>query len=137
MEYKYRIERDDYSNAGKVSSNIKQILKQLGIQIDILRRIAIASYEAEINMIIHSYGGEIRMEIKDQGLVVLNFNDVGPGIENMEKAMTPGYSTASQEARELGFGAGMGLVNIKKVSDEFHLETSSDGTKLSLSFHIL
>lgn len=132
----YSIVREDYANAGKVSTNVKTLLKQLSIDSSILRRIAVACYEAEINMIIHSYGGEIILEISDEGIVYLSFNDCGPGIEDLDKALTPGYSTASKEAREFGFGAGMGLPNIKRVSDSFQIDTSSKGTKLKIGFHI-
>lgn len=132
----YPIVRDDYANAGKVSTHVKGVLKQLAIPSDILRRIAVACYEAEINMIIHSFGGEIMLEISDEGNVYLSFNDNGPGIENVEKALTPGYSTASKKAREFGFGAGMGLPNIKRVSDSFELNTSSKGTRLRIGFYI-
>ncbi len=130
----YPVMREDYANAGKVSTNIKGLLKQLGLPADILRRIAVACYEAEINMIIHSYGGEVVLEISEEG-VYLSFNS-GPGIRDVEKAMMPGYSTASGKALEFGFGAGMGLPNIKRVADTFDLQTSSQGTCLKIGFHI-
>lgn len=132
----YPIHQEDFTNAGKASTNIKSLLKQLGIATDILRRIAVACYEAEINMIIHSDGGEIILEITDDGMVYLSFNDRGPGILDVEKALTPGYSTASSQAREFGFGAGMGLPNIKRVSDTFDLKTSPSGTSLKIGFKI-
>ena len=95
FEQRYAILREDYANAGKASSAIKSALKQLGIAPDILRRIAVACYEAEINLIIHSYGGEILMSIDEENSkVILSFNDTGPGIPDMEKALTPGFSTA-------------------------------------------
>ena len=97
----YDVVREDYANAGKVSGQIKKYLKQLGIASGILRRIAVASYEAEINMIIHAYGGKIYMDIEEDK-VKLVFNDVGPGIEDVEKAMVKGYSTASEKARADG-----------------------------------
>ncbi|MEF9962356.1 MAG: ATP-binding protein [Erysipelotrichaceae bacterium] len=136
MQYSYSIERDNYGEAGKASSNIKQTLKLLDIDGSILRRIAVASYEAEINMIIHSYGGNITMDILEEGIVNLAFIDCGPGIPDVEKAMQPGYSTASEKAREFGFGAGMGLVNIKRVSDSFQLDTSPCGTTLRIAFNL-
>ena len=92
--------------------------------------------EAEINLIIHSYGGEIILEITEDGIVYLSFNDSGPGITDLEKALTPGFSTASTQAREFGFGAGMGLPNIKRVSDIFEINTSSAGTNLKIGFKI-
>lgn len=132
----YIVNREDFANAGKVSRNIKSLLKQLGVTSDILRRIAVACYEAEINLIIHSYGGEIILEITDDGIVYLSFNDTGPGIQDIEKALTPGFSTASTQAREFGFGAGMGLPNIKRVSDTFDIDTSPSGTNLRIGFRI-
>lgn len=131
----YTIEKDNYDDAGKVSSEIKRTLKQLGLDKSILRNIAIACYEAEINMIIHSDGGKITFELNDEGEVTLNFDDVGPGIENLEKAMQPGYSTASSKARALGFGAGMGLVNMKRVATEFNITSSPNGTHLKMRFY--
>lgn len=135
MEYRYVINKDDYANAGKVSTQIKKILKELGVPPEVLRRMAIACYEAEINMIIHSYGGIIKLSISDQ--ISFVFKDTGPGIPDIQMAMQPGYSTADDKARELGFGAGMGLANIKKVSDEFNIESNVEGTTLSLRFNIL
>lgn len=132
----YPVFREDYANAGKISANVKGLLKGLSVQNEILRRIAVACYEAEINMIIHSYGGEIILEIMDDGLITLSFVDKGPGIEDIDQALTPGYSTASKEAREFGFGAGMGLPNIKRVSDVFDIHTSSKGTHLKIGFHV-
>lgn len=136
FEETYQIIQNDFVNAGKVSSHIKSVLKQIGVPSDVLRRIAVACYEAEINCIIHSLGGTITLEISEEGTIILKFDDIGPGIEDVEKALTPGYSTASQHAREFGFGAGMGLPNIKRVSDEFELTTSKEGTHLRLGFHI-
>ena len=130
------VNKDDFANAGKVSTKIKSILKQLGVSSDVLRRIAVACYEAEINMIIHSLGGEIVLEITEDGVVYVSFNDNGPGINDIEKALTPGFSTASTQAREFGFGAGMGLPNIKRVSDTFDIKTSPAGTNLKIGFNI-
>ena len=135
MEYRYNIVKDDFVNAGKISSQIKQLLKQLGIDADILRNIAIACYEAEINTVIHSDGGEVILIITPEQ-VQLEFIDVGPGISDIEKAMMPGYSTANEVARSYGFGAGMGLANIKRVSDEFEIKSSVDGTHLTLRFEV-
>lgn len=131
----YTIEKDNYDDAGRVSSEIKRTLKQLGLDKTILRNIAIACYEAEINMIIHSDGGLITFELDDEGTVTLKFDDVGPGIPDLEKAMQPGYSTASNKARQLGFGAGMGLVNMKRVASEFSIESSNQGTHLHMRFY--
>lgn len=132
----YHVQCEDYANAGRVSSSIKAILKQMGLTPNVLRNIAVACYEAEINMIIHSKGGEIQLNIAEDGLLSIQFNDCGPGISDLEKAMSPGWSTASDKAREFGFGAGMGLPNIKRVSDEFEIETSPQGTRLMIGFRI-
>lgn len=134
LHEEYEVKKDDYVNAGKVSSHVKDILKQVGIDPKVLRNIAVACYEAEINLVIHTEGGKVSLDLMDDGSVNLVFSDTGPGIEDIEKAMTPGYSTADEEARSLGFGAGMGLPNIKRVSDTFELETSPAGTVLKLSF---
>jgi len=131
----YVIHREDYVNAGKVSSQIKQLLKQIGIQSDLLRRIAVACYEAEINMIIHSYGGKISLNINDSE-IKFSFVDIGPGIPDVQKALQPGWSTASEKAREFGFGAGMGLPNIKRMADEFELSSSESGTNLTIAFKV-
>ena len=136
ITYSFNVERENFVDAGVVSSKVKRILKQIGIPTAVLRNIAVACYEAEINMIIHSYGGEITLDIDDEGNVTLVFADVGPGIPDVEKALTPGWSTASAQARQLGFGAGMGLVNIKRVSDAFDLQTSPSGTTITITFRV-
>jgi len=136
ITYSFNVEKENFVDAGVVSSKVKRILKQIGIPTAVLRNIAVACYEAEINMIIHSYGGEITLDIDDEGNVTLVFADVGPGIPDVEKALTPGWSTASAQARQLGFGAGMGLVNIKRVSDTFDLQTSPSGTTITITFRV-
>jgi len=132
MKLHYEVLRDDFSRAGEASSRIKHTLSQLAIDANILRRIAIATYEAEINLVIHSHGGSIDVFIKPECIEVY-IEDVGPGIENVELAMTKGYSTATSVAREMGFGAGMGLPNMEKVSDEFIIESEINvGTKIKM-----
>ncbi len=130
----YTVVKDDYDNAGKVSSDIKRTLKQLGLDRKVLKAVAIASYEAEINIAIHSDGGTVTFELDDDGTVRLKFDDIGPGIEDLEKAMTPGYSTASTEARNLGFGAGMGLYNMKSVATTFNISSDKNGTHIQMEF---
>jgi CBS domain-containing protein/anti-sigma regulatory factor (Ser/Thr protein kinase) len=120
----------DYDNAGKISQRMRQILRARGVDPDIQRRAAIIAYEAEMNMIIHSIGGELSIVISP-GKVVIEAVDRGPGIENVDLAMQEGWSTAGPLARELGFGAGMGLPNIKKCSDQFEIHSEmSVGTRL-------
>ncbi len=122
IELEYEILRDDFSRAGKASSNIKKMLRQLGIDSNIIRKTAIVAYEAEINIVIHSEGGTITVLINSNAIEILA-KDRGPGIKDVELAMKVGYSTASNKVRELGFGAGMGLPNMKKFSDEFYIES--------------
>lgn len=128
----YDISGTDFSVAGEASSNFKVVLKKLGINPDIVRRVSIAMYEAEINTVVHGGGGECDAEVLDSCVKIV-FKDDGPGIENVELAMQEGYSTASDTVRELGFGAGMGLPNIKKYTDDMKIETQVGvGTKITL-----
>ena len=118
----YEISADDFTRAGEASSDVKRKLKQLGVSPEVIRKTAIAMYEGEINMVIHAKGGEITVEI-DPTLIRMTLADVGPGIPDIELAMQDGYSTAPDAVRELGFGAGMGLPNMKKYSDEMNIDT--------------
>ena len=133
--YRYPITKDDFVTAGRASSQIKQLLKGLGVERDTLRNISIACYEAEINTVIHSLGGEVVLEITSE-YIQLEFIDNGPGIDDIEKALSPGYSTATEEARGYGFGAGMGLPNIKRVADYFDIQSNPEGTRLTLRFNV-
>ena len=134
LHKEYVVERDDYASAGMVSSDIKQSLNAIGISPKVLRKIAVASYESEINMLIHAYGGDVTMDVEDDGTITLVFADPGPGIPDLDKAMTPGFSTASEKARAMGFGAGMGIPNIMRVADQFDIKTGENGTTLTLTF---
>jgi anti-sigma regulatory factor (Ser/Thr protein kinase) len=125
----------DYAAAGEVSAKIKSILKMIGIGPAVIRRITIAAYEAEINIIIHSAGGVITLEISPDDINI-SCDDTGPGIEDIELAMQEGYSTAPSSIQMMGFGAGMGLPNIKKNSDVFGITSSKSGTSLKLKFNI-
>jgi CBS domain-containing protein/anti-sigma regulatory factor (Ser/Thr protein kinase) len=123
----YNVAAHDFDNAGEASSKIKRALNRLGFPPQILRRVAIASYEAEMNIIIHAHtGGEIALEIWPER-IILRAVDTGPGISDVERAMQPGFSTALESVRELGFGAGMGLPNIKRCADEMRLESPAGG----------
>ena len=126
----YRIEGNDFMVAGAASNNIKNTLKMLGIAFEVCRRVAIITYEAEINLVIHAGGGTLQAMISEDH-VDLVVKDEGPGIADISKAMTAGYSTATEQAREMGFGAGMGLPNIKRNSDTFEIESEvGKGTTL-------
>ena len=122
--------------AGDVSARIKRHMKRLGIPSSIMRRVSVCTYEAEINLVIHSLGGEIDFEITSESILV-RVRDCGPGIPDLEKAMTEGWSTASNEVRNMGFGAGMGLPNMKRNADEFSITSAVGvGTDISMVFHI-
>lgn len=119
--------RFDFENAGKPSSEIKALLKERGIDPKTVRRVAIATYELEMNQVVHSYGGRLILRADDDAARI-EAVDTGPGIENVDKALTEGFSTATEWVRSLGFGAGMGLPNTKRVADEFDITSGTDGT---------
>ena len=132
----YPVAANDMSVAGDVSASIKRQMKRLGIPNQIMRRVAVCTYEAEINLVIHSDGGEIDFAISEEEICV-HVRDVGPGIADLEKAMTEGYSTASSEVRNMGFGAGMGLPNMKRNADGFTIESEvGKGTDIMMTFNI-
>ena len=132
----YPVVAGDMTAAGDVSARIKRQMKRLGIPSTIMRRVSVCTYEAEINLVIHSLGGEIDFEITSDSILV-HVRDCGPGIPDLEKAMTEGWSTASNEVRNMGFGAGMGLPNMKRNADEFAItSTVGVGTDISMIFHI-
>jgi anti-sigma regulatory factor (Ser/Thr protein kinase) len=120
LQLHYDVPGDDFTRAGEASSAIKNKLKQMGISPDVIRNVAIATYEGEINMVIHANGGTIDVTI-DADAVSLVLKDTGGGIPDVELAMREGYTTAKEEIRALGFGAGMGLPNMKKYTDDFEL----------------
>ena len=122
MELKYQVSNEDFTRAGEASSDVKKKLKQLGVSPDVIRRVAIALYEGEINMVIHAYGGEITVTISEEQ-ITMTLADRGPGIPDIKKAMQAGFSTAPDNVRNLGFGAGMGLPNMKKNSDTIEIST--------------
>lgn len=122
MKLEYRIEAGDFTRAGDVSSDIKKRLKQLGISPAAVKRTVIALYEAEVNVVAHADGGQVTADILPEGIRI-RIEDRGPGIPDIALAMQPGFSTASQRVREMGFGAGMGLPNIRQNTDELQLES--------------
>ena len=133
---KYTISPDDFTRAGEASSDVKKKLKQLGVSPEAIRKVAIAMYEGEINMVIHANGGEITVEITPEKIVMV-LADTGPGIPDVEKAMQAGYSTAPDEVRSLGFGAGMGLPNMKKYTDDLKIETKLGvGTAITMEVRL-
>ena len=132
----YPVKADDMTCAGDVSARIKRHMKRLGIPSSIMRRVSVCTYEAEINLVIHSDGGQIDFEISEDRILV-RARDVGPGIPDIDKAMTEGWSTASNEVRNMGFGAGMGLTNMKRNADEFAISSVvGEGPDISMIFHI-
>ena len=132
----YPVKADDMTCAGDVSARLKRHMKRLGIPSSIMRRVSVCTYEAEINLVIHSDGGQIDFEISEDCILV-RACDVGPGIPDIDKAMTEGWSTASNEVRNMGFGAGMGLPNMKRNADEFAISSVvGEGTDISMIFHI-
>jgi serine/threonine-protein kinase RsbT len=136
MTFEYDIEGGDFTKAGLASSAVKKILKQLNISPAIIKRISVAMYEAEVNIVAHAFNGKMSGEI-DAQKVFLRFTDNGPGIDNIDKAMEAGYSTASEVVRQMGFGAGMGLPNIKKNVDKLNIESiPNKGTTVELTTYI-
>ena len=132
MTYAYDVSGDDFSKAGTASQDIKKKLQQLGLPVAVIKRTAIAMFEAEINMVIHAHGGKASVDIGEDKIIIV-MEDHGPGIPDIELAMQPGYSTASAEARDLGWGAGMGLPNMKRNSDFMHIDsTVGVGTKVTM-----
>ena len=129
----YTISPDDFTRAGEASSDVKRKLKQMGVSPEAVRKVAIAMYEGEINMVIHANGGEIRVDITPEKIIMI-LDDVGPGIPDVNLAMQAGYSTAPDQVRSLGFGAGMGLPNMKKYTDEMTIDTEvGKGTTLKMT----
>ena len=122
MKYRYEVDGENFMSAGEASADIKRVLRQLGVDSNIIRRTSIAMYEGEINMVIHAEGGVAEVEIHDDRIVII-LQDKGPGIPDVELAMSEGYSTAPDQIRALGFGAGMGLPNMKNYTDDIHIDT--------------
>jgi serine/threonine-protein kinase RsbT len=122
MEYTKKILGGNFSEAGEASSAIKKVLKQLGVDSQVIRRTVVAIYEAEVNVVAHAYEGFLSVKI-DKDKIAISIEDKGPGIEDIDKAMEAGYSTASEKVREMGFGAGMGLPNIKANTDKLTINS--------------
>ena len=132
----YNVDGTDFTLAGENSSKVKKMLNKLGFDPEAVRKTAIAMYEGEINMVIHANGGSIDVEISPKKIVAV-LKDTGPGIKDVEQAMREGFSTASNQVRELGFGAGMGLPNMKKYSDDMKIDTKiGEGTTVTLTINV-
>lgn len=136
IRLEYTVPGDDFARAGEASADLKATLKKLGLPAAAVRRISIALYEGEINLAIHAGGGNIDVAIGDDEVEMV-LSDQGPGIPDVEQAMQEGFSTASAEVRSLGFGAGMGLPNMKRYTDEFHIQsTVGVGTTITMRVNI-
>ncbi len=122
IQFHYTVDGNDFTKAGEASSDLKRKLKKMHVPPEIVRRVSIAMYEGEINMVIHAYGGVIDVDI-DESRILMVLRDRGPGIPDIEKAMQAGYSTASDKINAMGFGAGMGLPNMKASADSMHIDT--------------
>ena len=136
VTFRFDVDGDDFSSAGAASVEVKKRLRQLGISPDVIRRVAIAMYEGEINMVIHADGGCAVVEVTPDEIIMV-LEDHGPGIADVSLAMQEGYSTARENIRSLGFGAGMGLPNMKKYTDTMHIDTEvGRGTKVTMTVKI-
>ncbi len=136
IKLKYTVSPDDFTRAGEASGNVKSKLKKMGIPPEAVRKVSIAMYEGEINMVIHANGGEITVEISEDCITMI-LADHGPGIADIDRAMQEGWSTAPDNIRSLGFGAGMGLPNMKKYSDYMDIDTAvGKGTTVTMKVNI-
>ncbi len=132
MQFEYNVDGGNFTRAGFASSEIKKILKKLNVDIGIIKRTVVATYEGEVNIVAHAYSGTIYVDI-DTERIRITLKDEGPGIPDIDQAMEEGYSTASSQVREMGFGAGMGLPNMKKNADEMQISSEVDkGTEVEI-----
>jgi len=137
LSHTFGIKGGDFGKAGCVSLEIKEILRDLGVDPAIIRRVAIAAYEAEMNVVMYAEKGEVVLRLNPK-TIRITLEDQGPGIEDIEMAMQEGYSTATDQMREMGFGAGMGLPNIKKNADRFDLKSEvGKGTSYNIVIHLI
>ena len=132
----FSVEKDDFVSAGEASAKIKRTLKKLGVDSALLRRISVCAYEVELNLVIHSLGGTIDFKVNPEDVELL-IRDRGPGIADLDLAMREGWSTAPESVRMMGFGAGMGLPNMKRNADEFDIKSEVGvGTEILMKFHL-
>ncbi len=133
----FHIKGRDFIRAGEASINVQNLLKSMDFDSRLIRRVAICGYESEMNVVMHGGDGSLSLEV-DTDKMILEISDDGPGIEDIELAMKAGYSTANDDHREMGFGAGMGLPNMKKNSDQIHIQSNTDrGTVVRMIFFLL
>ena len=133
VRFHFVVDGEDFTSAGQASVQVKKNLRRLGIPPEIIRKISIAMYEGEINMVIHADGGEADVLVYEDRIVMI-LTDRGPGIADVEKAMQEGYSTAPDNVRSLGFGAGMGLPNMKRYTDDMKIESVvGEGTTITMT----
>ncbi len=136
LNFHFQVDGDDFTSAGKASVSVKKNLRQLGLNPEIIRRVSIAMYEGEINMVIHAGGGVADVNVCEDYIEII-LSDNGPGIKDVEQAMQEGFSTATDNIRSLGFGAGMGLPNMKRYSDYMNIEsTVGVGTVITMRVNI-
>ena len=136
MEFNFNLEGGNFSRAGTASSEVKKILKQLNVDPGLIKRIVVALYEAEVNVVAHAWEGIMNV-VFDGKSIVVTITDKGPGISDINLAMQEGYSTASPEVREMGFGAGMGLPNMKKNCEKLNIESTVNvGTKVTMETYL-
>ncbi|MBE6753870.1 MAG: anti-sigma regulatory factor [Ruminococcaceae bacterium] len=132
IRFHFNVDGDNFTSAGQASVQIKKNLRQLGVAPEIIRKVSIAMYEGEINMVIHANGGDADVLVHEDGIEII-LEDRGPGIPDVDLAMKEGYSTAPDNIRSLGFGAGMGLPNMKRYTDSMVIETElGKGTKITM-----
>ncbi len=133
IKFHFDVDGDNFSSAGEASVQVKRMLRQIGIPADVIRRVSVAMYEGEINMVIHADGGDADVLVEPNKITII-LADKGPGIADIELAMTEGYSTAPENVRSLGFGAGMGLPNMKRYTDDMKIESVvGEGTTVTMT----
>lgn len=136
MDFEYSVEGGNFIKAGSASSQVKKVLKQLNVDPKIIKRVVVALYEAEVNIVAHAWEGKVLVQI-DTNRIELKLTDKGPGIPDISLAMQQGYSTASSEVREMGFGAGMGLPNMKNNTDELKITSEvGKGTSVEMTIYL-
>ena len=137
LSFRFDVDGDDFTSAGQASVQVKKDLRRLGIPAEIIRRVSIAMYEGEINMVIHAGGGTAEVRVTEEAIEII-LSDTGPGIADIDKAMQAGYSTAPDTIRSLGFGAGMGLPNMKRYTDYMDVQsTVGVGTTITMKVNLV